>query len=223
MKPSTKVWLITSGDYSDYSVHFVVATEEMAKAICEDGHQGTSSRYEYGEYELFDELPPLARSWRLGCATMLDGTVIEAEPIPIAWYVDLPYYAAPNPSVNINPLIDIVKPVVVTPDGTVYVASNDYANDPRGRIAWQIVQRSRNVPGLYGFDQGSWRWTVVGVELEVTGPDAERVRKVYSDKRAEILAMIDVLAQPSMWADEDGRAKYWRGDTVVGKLATWPE
>lgn len=218
----TVMWAVCSGEYSDFSIEFLVPTEEMANAICSAG-RGPYERYYAREYDVIDELPEPALSAKLGCAVMADGTIIELEPVELKWYPGLPYYAAPHASVSVRPLIDILKPVLVTPEGREYEASNDFEHDPRGELHWRIEQRIVGPPSYY-YSHQQWRWTVAGIEIEVQGPELERVRKVYSDRKAEVLAMIGPLTQPGMWSDDErGGPKFFRPDTLPGKLNAWPE
>jgi len=52
----TKAWLITTGEYSDYEVHFVALSEEIAKAYCEQENAQPYTGYHQYEYEAFEVL-----------------------------------------------------------------------------------------------------------------------------------------------------------------------
>jgi len=57
----TKVWLITSGEYSDYEVHFAALSEEIAKAYCEQENAQPYAgyrQYEYEEIDVMEAVPP---------------------------------------------------------------------------------------------------------------------------------------------------------------------
>jgi hypothetical protein len=144
MTETKSVWLVSSGDYSDYKVHCVCATEEIAKRITE-GTKGS-----WWSSDAFVEERPLCE--------------------------DLPE----------------VK----------------YVYTLHGEFDWATISfddREMRTRSLWAFEESEdysgsarWRWTTYGnrAYLLVEGTDLERVRHIYSDTRAQI------LAHPAVWLRE---------------------
>jgi hypothetical protein len=134
------VWVLSSGEYSDYRVHCVVRGGE-------------------------------AEAEMLAARANADGSHYDS------------YCAEELPIVS----SDVSKVEVLT---LVTVVSNDgIAEDagPRVRVEWPF-------DALYGTPTLRWRWVRAPMyndkagRLEVWGIDHERVRKVFSDRRAALMS-----------------------------------
>ena len=88
MPDSTSVWLVTSGEYSDYSLDALFATEALAKAYVEhmNGDRDTYGEHECVEWQIATELPFLGRHITLQTYWAADGSLTEHD--PTRWAVD---------------------------------------------------------------------------------------------------------------------------------------
>lgn len=178
---ATTVWLLTHGSYSSYGPLAAFATEAEARALVETLGGTDDYRSEF-HVEEFPILPPGA-------------IVVEALP-PVAHGTIAVYWT--GAVCGERPRDD---EVFVTPRQNVRLTDKFY--DVIDRRAGYTDEIADGVPDLevkaYGFEQ---QYTI-GTSLQVRGLDVERVRKVYSEKRAEL------LANAAAWAVEhyppDGR------------------
>lgn len=136
------VWIISSGEYSDYSVLAVVkGGKKAAKSLAARANAHGST---YTEYRV-EELP-----------------VVDAD-------------------------VERVEILTLTAEIRDAGPSVKEERDPYYRVEWPF-------DALYGAPSVSWRWVRApihqgrGGRLEVHGVDHERVRKVYSERKAMLLA-----------------------------------
>jgi hypothetical protein len=77
------VYLITSGEYSDYHVDWVTLDKAVADAIA-----ATDSSYEVGERELLTEVPKHAEVLSITCELDRMGVIYESEQKYLRWEAD---------------------------------------------------------------------------------------------------------------------------------------
>lgn len=136
------VWLVSSGSYSDYSVHAAFTTKELAEETASVFNAATDSWHDY----FVEERPLLSRpgemvtTWRASVNIWDDGTTSDMREV----------------SARVEPEVNLLYPEDAVP------------------ARWRWVRAPVH--------QGK------GGRLEVSGVDLERVRRVFGDKRAEILA-----------------------------------
>lgn len=143
----SKMWAVSSGEYSDYGVICLCATEELANRIVEQiGHDGYGAPF-VEEFDIATTLPTPSITLRLECFISDTGQVIErAEHRYTHW---------------------------------VYEFDEPPKTPP---VEWRWFRSEYG----YGYKYGTKE---VGGELQVYGVDHERVQRVYSDRKAELLAL----------------------------------
>lgn len=138
------VWAISTGSYSDYEVHALFATKELAEQA--NGTLREWDRNGVTEFTLYDEMPPALEKLTLCCEFDQDGFPHDSEP-EIEW---------------------------VTPWG----------GDESEFWLWN--------PGSFG---GSL-FRALRHRLTVCGFDHERVRRIYSDRRAIYASTLSARMEP---------------------------
>jgi hypothetical protein len=143
-----KVYLATSGSYSDYQVHHVFAREEDARAYTARLYDG-----DVEEYELH-EGPIEVRTWHtLYWATWQPDSQPSAGRLGNPWT-----YSHGCPM--------------------------DYDGNPRHiEIDWRDMPQFKEGEGLQ-----------ICKQLQISGWDPDRIRKVYSEQRAQFLAQREGVA-----------------------------
>jgi hypothetical protein len=159
-----QVWLVSSGEYSDYSVDRLFATKELADEYV--SARGWRDLEEYGALQVEEESKPL----------------ITEVSEPVLWLqvrgsVGWVTWKSPSWNTGEDP----------TEEQHAWFPGIDEGPGPKACEARQTV----------------WEYEHPNVSLWVEGYDIERVRKVYSERRAQILADFDAIVTKARAANDN--------------------